>query len=65
MLTTKLVLLSKRRKIAIVWLKRTEPSLTSRANALDSFPEEKSPAEKASKKIELEVNPNSIFVFAH
>mgnify|MGYP006874667770 CR=1 FL=1 len=29
--------------------------------ALDSFPEEKSPAEKASKKIELEVNPNSFF----
>ena len=34
-----------------------------RASALNSFPEEKSLAEKASKKIELEVNPNSIFVF--
>ena len=31
------------------------------AFALNSFPEEKSSAEKASKKIELEVNPNSIF----
>ena len=28
---------------------------------LDSFPEEKSPVEKASKKTELEVNPNPVF----
>ena len=31
------------------------------AIVLDSFAKEKSSAEKASKKIELEVNPNSIF----
>ena len=31
---------------------------------MNSFPEEKSSVEKASKKIELEVNSNSIFVFS-
>ena len=35
------------------------------AFALNSFPEEKSSAEKASKKIELEVNSNSIFDYAY
>lgn len=34
-----------------------------RANALTSFPEEKRLAEKASKKTELEVNSNSVFVY--
>ena len=33
------------------------------ASAMNSFPEEESSAEKASKKIELEVNSNSIFDF--
>ena len=42
----------------------SSPSV-KRAFALNSFPEEKSSAEKASKKIELEVNSNSIFDYVY
>ena len=38
-------------------------SHTSRDKVLDSFPEEKSPTEKASKKLESGACPDSSFVF--